>query len=333
MRPRSQIARAHALASIVPLLFTVSTAFAQRNSANQGGQAPKPGSGALPEGPTHASSDTPRASDAPPRKAKKQVDYLTAWPAPANKDALLVDIEKLCKARTPEMGAQARESLQNSGAAAVPFLLERLGKERDENASKRVREVLIAVTSAGHTRLLAKEFESRFETTRTFVLWRSAAFPDPAIRPAAEAAWKRIDKLGAKADPEERYAAALCAASTGSTAGLGVLQETALKSWDRRGGELRAALEGVRGPEATQLVLVRLKDADQKQKVAVLRLLAGCGDKSALSTIKPLLDDDDNQIRVSAINACRGIAEGAPPLEQLPVFEAIESAKKWKEKI
>src|SRR6185369_13263826 len=85
------------------------------------------------------------ANDAPPPKPKKQVEYLTAWPAPANKDALLVDIEKLCKARTPEMGVQARESLEAAGAAAVPFLLERMGKERDENAAKRVREVLVTV--------------------------------------------------------------------------------------------------------------------------------------------------------------------------------------------
>lgn len=273
------------------------------------------------------------ASDAPAPKPKKQVEYLTAWPAPANKDALLVDIEKLCKLRTPEMGVQARESLQSQGAAAVPFLLERLGKERDENAAKRVREVLVAVTAAAQTRLLAKEFDSRFETTKTFALWRAAAFPDPAIRPAAEAAWKKIDKLGAKADPEQRYAAALCAASTGSLIGVDVLQETALKNWDRRGVELRAALEGVRGPEAAKIVIAKLKDADQRQKVAVLRLLAGCGDKSALPAVKPFLDDDDNQLRVSAINACRGIVEGAPPLEQLPVFEAIETAKKWKEKI
>jgi len=273
------------------------------------------------------------SSDAPVAKPKKkEVQYLTAWPAPANKDALLVDIEKLCKARTPEMGVQARESLESAGAAAVPFLLERLGKERDENAVKRVREVLVTVTAAGQTRLLAKEFESRFDTTRTFVLWRAASFPDPEIRPAAEAAWKRIEKLGAKADPEQRYAAALCATSTGSLVGLDVLQETALKGWDRRGVELRSALEGIRGPEASKLVLAKLKDADQKQKVAVLRLLAGCGDRSTLPAVKPFLDDDDNQIRVSAINACRGIVDGAPPLEQLPVFEAIESAKKWKEK-
>jgi hypothetical protein len=49
--------------------------------------------------------------------------------------------------------------------------------------------------------------------------------------------------------------------------------------------------------------------------------------------VRFFLDDDDNQVRVAAINACRGIVDGAPPEEQLPVFEAIESAKKWKERV
>jgi hypothetical protein len=315
MRARSSLLSFLLVPVLVSAGVATSTTLGQAGSQNRSG-----------------SDGAKTAGDAAAAKPKKPIEYLTAWPAPANKDAVLVDIEKLCKLRTPEMGVQARESLESTGAAAVPFLLERLGKERDENAAKRVREVLVAVTAAGQTRLLAKEFDSRFETTKTFALWRAAAFPDPAIRPAAEAAWQRIDKLGAKADPEQRYAAALCAASAGSLIGVDVLQETALKTWDRRGVELRSALEGVRGPEATKIVLAKLKDADQKQKVAVLRLLAGCGDKSALPVVKPFLDDDDNQLRVSAINACRGIVDGAPPLEQLPVFEAIETAKKWKER-
>jgi hypothetical protein len=267
------------------------------------------------------------------KKAQKEVQRLTEWPKPDDKAAVLLDIERLCKARTPEMAIQAREALETTGACAVPFLLERMGKERDDGAVKRIREVLITNTGAAHTRLLAREFESRFAPTRAFVLWRAAAFPDPELRAAAEEAWKRLEKLGDKADPAERYAAALCTASAGSVVGLDVLHDAGLKSWERRGEEIRSAIEGARGPEATQIELKKLEAADQKQKVAVLRMLSGCGDASALPSIKRFLDADDNQIRVSAINACRGIVEGAPPEEQLPVFEAIEIAKKWKERI
>jgi hypothetical protein len=328
MSQRSPYAKAATtLACLVSTLLVPASARAAPAPAQETPQQPRTARSGL------GGDSDGKKSETPAPKPKKQVEYLTAWPKPADKDAVLLDIERLCKSRTPEMGVQAREALETTGAPAVPFLLDRLGKERDETASKRLREVLVADTNAAHTRLLAKEFDSRFQATRTFTLWRAAAFPDPEIRAPAEAAWKRIDKQGAKADPEERYAAALCAASAGSVAGIEILQEAALKTWERRGVELRAALEGVRGPDATKIVLGRLKDADQKQKVAILRLLAGCGDRSSLAVVKHLLEDDDNQIRVAAINACRGIVEGTLPQEQLPVFEAIELAKKWKEKI
>ncbi len=36
---------------------------------------------------------------------------------------------------------------------------------------------------------------------------------------------------------------------------------------------------------------------------------------------------------VGAINALRGIIDGDPPLDKLPVFEAIERADKWKSRL
>ena len=272
-------------------------------------------------------------TEATPAKPAKVVEYLKAWPAPASKDAVLVDVEKLCKARTPEMSGQAKDALVAGGASTVPFLLDRFGRERDEAAVKRVREVLGEVTAADQTRLLAKEFDGKFANVRVFCLMRAAAFPDSGIRPAAEATWKRIEKAGDKVEQDERYAAALCLASAGSISGLDVLMEAAIKSWDRRGVEIRSALEGVRGPEAGKHVLDKLEGADQKLTVGILHLLAGCGDKTAMPRVRFFLDDPDNQVRVAAINACRGIVDGAPPEEQLPVFEAIELAKKWKERV
>jgi hypothetical protein len=62
-------------------------------------------------------------------------------------------------------------------------------------------------------------------------------------------------------------------------------------------------------------------------------MLAGCGIKpDALPLVRPNLDSTDNSIRVAAINAMRGIVDGEPPIANLPVFEAIELAKKWKDK-
>ncbi len=265
----------------------------------------------------------------PPAPAPK----LEAWPKPDNKEKLLTDIERVVKAHVPEMAVQGRDELIAVGAAAVPFVLQRYGREKDEEARDRLHEVLLAITAADQTRLLAKEFDDKLTPVRTFALWRASYFPDAGIRAAADKAWQRIQKQGDKADEEERYAAALCTAATGSTVGLeGLYDACNGKRWDKSKRELRAALEGCRGPDASKFVLARLEGADRRGKVAVLRMLAGCGDRESAARLRPFLDEEDNSIRVAAINALRGMVDGAPPLEDLSAFEAIEMAKEWKGK-
>lgn len=283
--------------------------------------------------PAQAGAPTAREPAPAPSRAKAPVERLSVWPKPTDKDTLLVDIERLCKARTPEMGTQAHDALIACGASAVPFLLDRYGHERDPDAVKRVRDVLMETTDATQTRLLAKEFESKSSLERTFALWRSASFPDPELAKPATAALERVKKQGAKADPEERYAAALCAASAGSNAGMDLLWDVALNEWDKRGVELRTAVESLRGPEAARWAIEKSKDGARKEKLATLRLLAGLGDRASTSYVRPFLDDSDNTLRVAAVNALRGIVDGDLPLEQLPVFEVIDVAKKWKTRL
>ncbi len=277
------------------------------------------------------------AQDGPP-SAKPAVEApaaskLGAWPKPADKEALLVEIEKLCKASTEDMERTAREALAAAGAAGVPFLLDRYGKEKVEGARDRLLDVLTSATDASMTRLLAARFEDKNPPVRAFALRRAAAFPDAELKSAAEKAWARLQKQGDKADAEERYAAALCCASAGSTAGMEALFEAAGAKWDKRKRELRAALEGARAKEASAWALARIKPDDRKATVAALRLLAGCGVKDDAGAIKGLLDNEDNSIRVATINALRGMVDGEGPLEDISAFEAIETARKWKGRV
>lgn len=270
------------------------------------------------------------AKEAAPAKAAP-VERLTAWPKPADKDVVLTDIERVIKAHVPEMAVQGAEALVAAGGSVVPFVLERYGRERDEAARDRLLDVLMKTTTAEHTRLLSKEFENKLQPVRTFALHRAAAFPDPGIVAAAEKAWARLVKAGDKADPDERYAAALCAASAGSIAGIDALFEACQsKRWDREKREIRTALEGARGKPATDALVAKLEKADRKGKVAVLRMLAGCGEQPQAARLRLFLDDEDNAIRVAAINALRGMVDGEPPIEDLAAFEAIEMAKTWK---
>src|SRR5262249_29687569 len=100
----------------------------------------------------------------PEKKAKGEaakIEYLTAWPKPHDKDQLLTDIERLVKASIPEMAEGGKQGLIAEGAAAVPFVIERYGKERDDEVVERLRVVLVETTKADQTRMLAKEFDHR----------------------------------------------------------------------------------------------------------------------------------------------------------------------------
>jgi len=264
---------------------------------------------------------------------RDELKRLEAWPSPADKKQLKVDVARLRKARTEEMGTQAHIALVAEGGAAAPSLIAALGKEKDKAARARITEVLEKVTAAEHTRLIAMHFEDKSEDVRVWCLRRVAAFPDAGVRGSAKAALKRAEK-GKKTSDKELYAAALCCTSTGDLAGLELLAERAESSWKKSGAEIRTALESVRGKQATLYYAPLLESDKRKIKVSGLHLLAGAGDaESATALVAPFLDNTDNTLRVAAINALRGIVDGELPLDKLPVFKAIELANQWKKRV
>ncbi len=269
------------------------------------------------------------------RTSGEEVVRLEEWPEldKEAKKSVPSDIARLRKARTPEMGAEAQEALLDVGAGVVPQLLPTLGKEKDADAIERIEAVLLGVTDASHTRLLAREFGHKQAAIRKWSLMRAASFPDSGIRAEAEKAVETARKNLAKkkADEDELYAASLAATSSGSLAGMEAISERAEAKWERYGAEIRTALEAVRGPEATGWVAGLLEEAGDERIIAALHLLAGCGEKeSAVPHVRPFLDSEHSQVRVAAINALRGIVDGALPIQNLSAFDAIEMANEWK---
>ncbi|TAJ23796.1 MAG: hypothetical protein EPO68_02430 [Planctomycetota bacterium] len=267
---------------------------------------------------------------------------LAAWPVYTGKEAetLAADVQRLRKAHTEAMEQQAHDALINAGAAAIPLLLPALEKEANEEARERVRQMLLELVKPEHTRLLAKEFTSKLPAVREFALLRVAAFPDAALREDAEKALAFTKPDPNKKTkppplaPDERYAAALCCASTGSIAGLAELHERACKQWMPRRNELTVALVPVRGKEATDFLAPFLKHEDRTKRVAALEMLGPCGAKeTAVPLIRPFLDEVDGGLKIAAINALRGIVDNAAPIDNLSIFEAVEEAKKWQKRV
>jgi hypothetical protein len=264
---------------------------------------------------------------------QEEIVRLTEWPKLSSKAAAQKDLEKVRKAGTEEMARQGQAALIAEGAGTVPMVLRSYERERNEEIAERVEELLIELTDATQTRLLAGEFKHKSERIREWTLLRVATFPDAGVRPQAEAALAAVRKKKDKASDSELYAAGLCVTSTGSLDGLPEVSATVLGRWSKHKLEIRSALEAVRGPEASALVLPRLEAKGRKERIAALRMLAGCGDETCVGTVGQFLDDTDNSIRIEAINALRGIVDGDPPMDKLSAFQAIEVANEWKGKL
>ena len=273
-----------------------------------------------------------RQDDTSQEQEEKPVERLKEWPKLTSKKRVATDIQRLRKASTEEMAEQALAALVEDGAMVAPLLLRALEKERDEDARERIVEVLDAVVGAPHTRLLSPWFESKKLEVRVWTLRRAALYADAGLNKAAAAAWKRLGRQK-QPDPTERFANALCLVSTGDLTGMPSIMQRAQSNWRKDRLEIRTVMEAVRGPQATAFLLERLHDGKRSEKSAALRLLAGCGTPQSAKHLRPYLDSTDNGLRVDAINAARGIVLGEPPLDKLPVFDAIELAKRWLERI
>lgn len=291
--------------------------------------------------PHSAQAAAPYAQDSAVEEAEQDgPKRLTEWPKINKGSKVKTDIARLRKASTEEMGAEAHVKLVEAGAGVAPQLLEILSSKtlaspKYDEAAARFIAVLDELTDASHTRLIAPGMLSKSPRLQTWSLLRVASFPDTGTLKTAEAALAKLRKAKLK---DERFLslpfhAALACAAASSTTGLDLIFERVDTKWRDVSSIVRCALEGVRGDAATEFSLAKLGLDDRAKKVAALRMLAGCGSKLALSKLREPLDSSDNSIRVSAINACRGIVDDALPLERLSAFTAVEKAQSWLQKL
>lgn len=272
-----------------------------------------------------------------------EVERAKAWPKYANQAALKRSVSKLRKARTEEMATSGAAELEAIGAAAAPLLLDRIGAEQDAGARERMAAVLDAITAPTHTRLLAEVLESRAAWTRRYAARRIAQLGDPGLREVAEEylrTWierAADDRMKKPVDPLDLHRAAILCVATGSPDGLERCLALAVpKTWEAFGADLEAACTSARaaGSEVGADLGARLGSAQAAaDRVALLRLLTYAGREDQVGPIAPLLDVEQNHVKVAAINALRMIVDGDPPLRRLSSFDAIERANRWKARL
>ncbi len=298
-----------------------------------------------------AAAHSPSTQEPLPQSAPvaETVEKLEAWPvldAPARRkiDGIL---DRLAGATTPTMADDAAREVAELGAAAVPRLMDKLASTRAPAGRGRIEQALTELVHAPHARLLAVYFEHDHTAVRRFALGRAGALGVRELGPAAEAALERArvalakpTAKGARAEEAlfaanaELQAAALATAGSGSIAGMDVLHALAQSDWKSQSTALRAALAGARGQAATRVLVPLVRTTDGLARVAALRLLAAAGEgPDATDVAHAMLDIDETPVRVAAINALRALVDGEEPIDNLSVFESIELAKRWRERL
>lgn len=269
-----------------------------------------------------------------------EVERLEEWPevSPQERREIELNVQRLRKARTEEMEDEALDLLSDAGTACVPELLDALRAEKKAPVRAKLERLLTSFTGAEHTRLLARELDSSSAAVRLFCLERAARFPDAALREVAvehlESTLTALERKRRGTLPEEGYAAALFATSTGATEGLETLFPYVRDEWRGRSEELRIAVAAARGPEASTLVVGLAADGKPRAIEAALRMLWDCGDRdTGADYAADQLYHDNPVIRLAAVNALRCIVDGDPVLEDVSVFDGIQLADAWKRRL
>ncbi|MEM7202345.1 MAG: hypothetical protein AAF628_18890 [Planctomycetota bacterium] len=249
------------------------------------------------------------------------------WPELERKQkARITKLTKdLRQAKDPEVMAKLEADIADLGAAAAPRLLDLLSDYR-KNINPSLTRVLDSVTVAEHAPLLAQRASDKRVAVRRYVVQRLSGFGLPEMAPIFREARKDEE-----ADIAFQASIGLCAA--GDMDALPEIFERCVGEWADIRERLAQPLEAIRGIKASRKVLALMRGDDDRRQIAGLRLLRLVGEKAVKGLIAPYLDTEVHGVKKEAINALRVVVDGEPPLDELSVFQAIEMAKTWKEKL
>lgn len=225
-----------------------------------------------------------------------------------------------------EVADAAEAELQDLGPAIAPMLLARLADRRPQHEEVLVR-VLHRVVPETHAPLIADKASSKAALLRSFAVEYLAGLGDDTYRPIFEKA--RKDK-----DEDVAFRAVLgLAGLRDQDALLDLLQLCETLEWRDVSTLVQAGLAHARDGVLTDKLVKAMPRDDERRVVTGLRLLRSVAPKEYAGVIATWLDAEQHAVKKEAINTLRAVVDGDRPLENLSVFQAIDQAKKWKERI
>ncbi|MCC6782687.1 MAG: hypothetical protein IT457_07565 [Planctomycetes bacterium] len=279
-------------------------------------------------------AQTPKPAEPEPAQEPK-----ASWPElPAKEnERVLTQIRKLETGNEAD-SAKAQATLVAYGPALVPHLLRRLALPRQsDDAIAAVTRTLDAIVTDEHAPLVAKATEERALPTQRWALRWLTLHADERWREvyARHAGGAATDggKPAAARDEELVFCADLALAALQDKEALARVIEVCHTQWRERGEFVGAVLPKARGREMASWVIRQMRPNDERSRVTGLRLLRSLATPEYAAAIANYLDSGESSVKREAINALRAVVDGAPPIEELSVFSAIEQAKQWKERL
>lgn len=250
---------------------------------------------------------------------------LAEWPPldAVAKDRLLGLVGQFRKPNQ-QLHAEARQQLIALGAGAAPLLMQQVS-DRADNVNDHVFGVLDAVIGAEHAALLAREVKKPRVELRRYLAHRLCRFRDPDLAAALEALTK---------DKDERtvFYAQLGLLGLGQREALAPVIAYTKTRWAEVSALVGEVLTPIRSPHTGTAVFEFLAAADPGNQMAALRLGRHLIAKEQSMLLRAYLQSADHAVKREAINVAR-VLHGEPPIENLSVFQAIDHAKEWLQKI
>ncbi|MCA8941264.1 MAG: HEAT repeat domain-containing protein [Planctomycetes bacterium] len=248
------------------------------------------------------------------------------WPTLSSKEASQAKllIRKLADEDT-EVVDEAKSGLAQLGAGCALALLRAI-EGQDEDVQIRAGEVLDHVLLPEHAPLVVKWLKKDKPAVQRYTTRRLARFRLPELKPTLESQLESEDEI-------VRFDASLGLASIGDFSHFDTVFSRCQSDWREVAPIVDELLSPQRGPEQAKLLAKDLRSADEDHVVTALRLMRSLCPKTHAMMLKTYLDASSHRIKRGAINALRVIVDGDKPLENLSAFQAIDHAKKWKERV
>ncbi|MBK8974563.1 MAG: hypothetical protein IPM29_01420 [Planctomycetes bacterium] len=266
----------------------------------------------------------PGAQDpTPPKPDERPV----AWPKLGANDELRIkrELRQLGDA-DPEVAAAAEAGLVEHGAGVAPYVIRRLDDTEVANVPA-LRRVLDTVVDWQYLPLVVKRADDKsVELRRWVVRWLARAHDERAAAVLRAAS--------TDADPQIAFCAVVGRLGLGDADALEpVLRACSGGDWREQVSLCAEVLPAVRGARFADALIQRIADQDELTRVAGLRLLRYLAPASHARLVATFLNASEHGVKKAAINALRVIVDGAAPMEELSVFQAIDMANAWKERV